>query len=123
MGGSNMAYVILFGGGDGGGLILTEHGIKPIPPWNPFDRAQLRALGALVSARAAAGAGRAAKDLDTVIATLNRSVTDAATKEFGSLGNGGLLYADGEDGVYCGSTGPIHVPFHRGGPGPVAKPG
>lgn len=118
-----MAYVILFGGGDAGGLILTEHGIKPIPPWNPFYLAQLRALGALVSAKAAAGGGRAGKELDTVIGSLGKNVTEAAAKDFGSLGGGGVLYADGEDGVYCGSTGPIHVPIRRGGPGPVARPG
>ena len=118
-----MAYIILFGGGDAGGLILTEHGIKPIPPWNPFYLAQLRALGALVSAKAAAGPRAANKELDTVIASLNRNINDAAAKDFGSLGGGGLLYADGEDGVYCGSTGPIHVPIRHGGPGPVARPG
>jgi hypothetical protein len=116
MGGSIMAYVVLFGGGDAGGLILTEHGVKPIPPWNPFNLAVLRGLSSLVSARAAAG--KAGKELDAVIDTLHRSVTEAATKDFGSLGNGGLLFADGDEGVFCGSTGPVHVPIRPGGPGP-----
>jgi hypothetical protein len=115
-----MAYVILFGGGDAGGLILTEHGIKPIPPWNPFYLAQLRGLGALVSAKASAGRNKAGKELDGVISTLNRTVTEAATRDFGSLGGGGILLVADEDGVYCGTTGPIHVPIPHG-PGP--RPG
>jgi hypothetical protein len=112
-----MAYVVLFGGGDAGGIILTEHGIKPIPPWNPFYLGQLKALGALVTAKAGAGPRKVDKQLDGVIDTLNRNVMDAASQDFGSLGNGGLLFADGDDGVYCGSTGPIHVPIRRPGGG------
>jgi hypothetical protein len=108
-----MAYVVLFGGGDAGGVILTEHGIKPIPPWNPYGLGQLRALSALVAARAAAGRRKADKALDGIIETLTRSVMDAANEDFGSLGNGGILFADEEDGVYCGSTGPVHVPIRR----------
>ena len=27
--------VILFGGGDGGGLIIGPHGVRPIPPFDP----------------------------------------------------------------------------------------
>lgn len=117
-----MAYVILFGGNDAGGVILTEHGIKPIPPWNPFFVEQLRALSALVSAKASAGPRRPAKSIDSVIDTLSRAVNDAATAEFGSLGNGGILFADGEDGVYCGPTGPVHVPIrHAGAVGALAR--
>jgi hypothetical protein len=110
-----MAYVLLFGGGDGGGVILTEHGIKPIPPWTPFNLNQLRGLSALVSAKAALGARKPAKDLDDLIGTLNRAVMSAANADFGSLGNGGILFAGDEDGVYCGSTGPVHVPIRRRG--------
>ena len=108
-----MAYVVLFGGGDAGGVILTEHGIKPIPPWNALGLGQLRALNALVAARAAAGPRKAGKAIDTLIETLSRAVLEAANEDFGSLGNGGLLFAADEDGVYCGTGGPVHVPIRR----------
>ena len=113
-----MAYVVLFGGGDAGGVILTEHGIKPIPPWNPLGLGQLRALSALVAARAAVGPRRAGKTLDGVIDTLGRAVMEAANEDFGSLGNGGILFADEAEGVYCGTGGPVHVPIRR----PAAEP-
>src|SRR4051812_35483375 len=121
MGGSIMAYVILFGGGDAGGVILTQHGIKPIPPWNPLGLGQLRALNALVAARAAAGPRRSGKTLDGLIATLSQSVMEAANEDFGSLGNGGIIFADDEEGVYCGTGGPVHVPIRKGPPEPSAR--
>ncbi|HEY0313691.1 MAG TPA: hypothetical protein VGC56_14510 [Allosphingosinicella sp.] len=108
-----MAYVVLFGGGDAGGVILTEHGVKPIPPWKPFWLAELRALSALVAARVASGRGKLRRDLDPQIEKLNGAVLEAATHDFGSLGNGGILFEADGDGVYCGSTGPVHIPIHR----------
>lgn len=105
-----MAYVVLFDGGDAGGVILTEHGAKPVPPWAPFWLAELRALAALVSARASARNRSTARELDAQIDALNAAVLEAATRDFGSLGNGGILYEGDSDGVYCGSTGPVHVP-------------
>ncbi|MBV9931501.1 MAG: hypothetical protein JO013_11225 [Alphaproteobacteria bacterium] len=116
-----MAYVILFGGGDAGGVILTEHGIKPIPPWTGVGLGQLRALNALVATRAAAGPRRAGKGLDGLIDTLSRAVMEAANEDFGSLGNGGILYAADEDGVYCGTGGPVHVPIRPPAPQASAR--
>jgi hypothetical protein len=116
-----MAYVVLFGGGDAGGVILTEHGIKPIPPWNAFGLGRLRALSALVAARAAAGSRKPDKALDGIIDTLSRSVMEAANEDFGSLGSGGILFADEEDGVYCGTRGPVHVPIRKGPPEPSTR--
>jgi hypothetical protein len=108
-----MAYVVLFDGGDAGGVILTEHGVKPVPPWEPFWLAELRALAGLVAAQASARSRSAAGEFAPQIAALNRSVLEAATRDFGSLGNGGILFAGGSDGVYCGSTGPVHIPVRR----------
>jgi hypothetical protein len=116
-----MAYVVLFGGGDAGGVILTEHGIKPIPPWTPLGLGQLRALNGLVAARAAAGPRKAGKGLDGLIDTLSRAVMDAASADFGSLGKGGILFADEEDAVYCGTKGPVHVPIRPTPPEPAAR--
>jgi hypothetical protein len=106
-----MAYVVLFDGGDAGGVILTEHGVKPVPPWTPFWLAELRALAALVAAKAASGRAGARADLDPQIDKLNTAVLAAATDDFGSLGNGGILFAGNAEGVYCGSTGPVHIPI------------
>jgi hypothetical protein len=45
-----MAKVILFGGGDGGGIIIGPDGVRPIPPWDPALRRQLRSISALLQA-------------------------------------------------------------------------
>jgi hypothetical protein len=108
-----MAYVVLFDGGDAGGVILTEHGVKPVPSWAPFWLAELRALAALVSAQARTRSRSAAKELDPQIARLNCAVMEAATRDFGSLGNGGILFAGDAEGVYCGATGPVHIPIRH----------
>jgi hypothetical protein len=108
-----MAYVVLFDGGDAGGVILTEHGVKSVPPWAPFWLAELRALAALVSAKAATRSRSAASAFDPQITKLNTSVLEAATRDFGSLGNGGILFAGDAEGVYCGSTGPVHIPIRH----------
>ena len=42
-----MTKVILFGGGDAGGLIIGSNGVRPIPPFDPSIRLQLRGLSAL----------------------------------------------------------------------------
>lgn len=43
-----MAQVILFGGGDGGGSIISPNGVRPIGPFYGSIRLQLRGLSALV---------------------------------------------------------------------------
>ena len=44
-----MKAVILFGGGDGGGLIITDKGVKPIPPFDPAIRSNLKSAAAMVT--------------------------------------------------------------------------
>jgi len=52
-----MAKVILFGGGDGGGIIIGPEGIKPIPPWNPDMAHGLRAIASLTQMSRRSGIG------------------------------------------------------------------
>ncbi len=44
-----MRAVILFGG-DGGGLLISDKGVRPIPPFDPSIRLKLRSTSALVKA-------------------------------------------------------------------------
>jgi hypothetical protein len=43
-----MATVILFGGGDAGGIIISDKGVRGIPPFDPGVLLQLRGVSALV---------------------------------------------------------------------------
>lgn len=45
-----MARVILFGGGDGGGLIIGPNGVRPIPPFDPVLLKQIKAISQLTQA-------------------------------------------------------------------------
>src|SRR4029078_2310639 len=46
------SMMILFGGGDGGGIVIDAKGIHRIPPYDPGVLLQLKAASALVSVNA-----------------------------------------------------------------------
>ena len=48
-----MAQLILFGGGDGGGLLIGSHGVRPVPPFNSDIRLQLHGVSALLNGKGA----------------------------------------------------------------------
>lgn len=109
-----MAKVILFGGGDGGGLIIGPNGIKPIPPWEPFVLAQIKAINRLSNApvkgvdkvvRAELGelAGRLAS---FVVKQVEPRIEGGLDRE------GGLIFLDAEDGFWCGNgKPPVPIPW------------
>ena len=61
--------VILFGGGDGGGVRITDKGLAPIPIWNPELRTLARGIGALSRVSGADGRG-AAQEAEKISADL-----------------------------------------------------
>jgi len=104
-----MQIVILFGGGDAGGIIITAHGIKRIPPFGPEVLHQLKAVNALVRV-----GGDGASELGEVAARLSNTVVAHVEKTAGAQG-ASVLFLDGDDGVYCGNgQKPIPVPIPHG---------
>lgn len=107
-----MAKVILFGGGDGGGIRITPNGIEPIPPFDPALRYQLRALNTLVRA----GRYMQEKDYTRLLGTATTKLTDAVLTQLEGLvgeidADNGLIYQDDDGGFTCGSTGKPPIPF------------
>lgn len=107
-----MKSVILFGGGDGGGLIITDKGVRPIPPFDPGLRLTLKSAAAMVKAISATKGG----DSRGKMAKLATSLTNLAMAQVedvvGTLdGNNALIYQDDDGGFTCGSTGKPPLPF------------
>jgi hypothetical protein len=103
--------VILFGGGDGGGLIIGPHGVRPIPPFDPALRKQLKAINTLTQAVQLRGQHAPAE-----LASLTNKLANVAIGELeavvGPLDPGaGLTYQDDDGGFTCGSTGKPPIPF------------
>lgn len=105
-----MARVILFGGGDGGGIIIGPDGIKPIPPWDPEIARGLRSIAALTQAESARFAkvfAAAAEQLATEL--IPHIVGDAGDIDAES----GVLFAGFDGDFTCGSTGKRPLPIPR----------
>lgn len=118
--------IILFGGGDGGGIRITAEGkVIRIPPFDPALRETLKQVSKL-SASSLHVSESGVRDRIDAIAT--RASGDAISQLSGALGSEpgdtSLLYLDWDDGFYCGNV-PIPVPiptpgFMSGLSGPMA---
>jgi len=109
-----MAKVILFGGGDGGGLIITADGIRPIPPFDPGLRRQLRSLSALLRAEREIPAAETRRQLGGLVNKLANLAVGQAEGAAGELdAELGLIYQDEDGGFTCGSSGkpPVRFPW------------
>ncbi len=106
-----MAQIILFGGGDGGGIIITAEGVRPIPPFDPGLRLQLRGLSGLINGfrRVSAKPGN---EMLTLINRISNLIIEQVEAVVGPLnGNNALIYQDDDGGFSCGSTGKPPIPF------------
>ena len=109
-----MKGVILFGGGDAGGLIITDRGIRPIPPFDPAILLNLRAANAMVKAIAAARGDDVRTKISKSATGLCNLAVEQIEEAVGSLdGEHSLIFQDDDGGFYCGSTGkpPIPIPW------------
>lgn len=121
-----MQHVILFGGGDGGGFIITAGGLKPIPPLEPRVQQLLRGVAALAGALPAlrgAGLAEAAEGLmGRALAVAGKGVEGLT----GALESGSTVSFLGsprgfEDGFVCGT--PWKRPLPVPGPRPLVPQG
>ena len=98
-----MEIVILFGGGDAGGIIITAHGIKRIPPFGPEVLRGLQAANKLSHLPEA-------RELGDVTARLSRNVLANVAKATGVANATAVLLAEDDDVFVCGNglkPGPI----------------
>ena len=98
-----MEIVIVLGGGDGGVLIITPHGIRRVGPFGPEVLHELRAVNNLV---------RVNKEFGDVAARLSSVALAQIGKATGTSG-ASVVFADGDDFVYCGNGRPP-VPLPHG---------
>jgi hypothetical protein len=106
--------VILFGGGDGGGIIITANGIRRIPPYDPPILHALK--GARHLAQAASRKGAVAGDLGGVATRVAAGALEQVQKSAGSFDRAGeIVFLDEDGGFVCGSVGkpPIPIPFPK----------
>ena len=112
-----MAKLVLFDGGDGGGLIIKDDGVRPIPPFHPFVRAQIKAVLQLVGAIQDQRSGTSSYDeLNALTNRLSNLAIQQVEAIIGTLdAEASLIVTNGEeDGFVCGTTGrmPVLLPAH-----------
>jgi len=106
-----MAQLIIFGGGDAGGLLIGTKGVRPIPPFDPNIRLQLRGLSALLNGSDPVPQ-KSAREMATLMNKLSNLIFSKVEDIIGPLeGDNSLIYQDDDGGFYCGSSGKAPVPF------------
>ena len=111
-----MAKLVLFGGGDDGGVIITEEGVRRIPPFDPLVRAQIKAVSQLVAAIQDQRAGGSDHSELTALATrLANLAVQQVEAIVGTLdAEASLIVMDGDDGGFvCGTTGKVPAPLPK----------
>lgn len=105
---------ILFGGGDAGGILITDHGIEPIPPLEQPLRYQLRALSSLIHAERLLHRKESTRMMATLITELAGTVMTQLEAIVGVVDtDNGVIFQDDGGGFVCGLTGkqPIPLPW------------
>lgn len=106
-----MARVILFGGGDGGGIIIGSKGVRPIPPFDPSIRLQLRGLSSLLQGISQMSS-KSAREMSTLTNRVSNLVIGQVEQIVGPLdGENAIIYQDEDGGFTCGNTGKPPIPF------------
>ena len=106
-----MAQLILFGGGDGGGLLIGSHGVRPVPPFNSDIRLQLHGVSALLNGKGATSQ-ESVNEMGTLSHRLSNLIFAEVEHIVGPLeGEHSLIYQSERGGFYCGSMGKAPVAF------------
>jgi len=106
--------MILFGGGDGGGIYIDANG-RPhrIPPWSPDVMAQLKAANVLTTAAQRVAVPDLGKEMSGLAERLTGALVPQLAKGLGGIapGENTVAFVDGDGGFTCGSTGKHPIPF------------
>lgn len=106
-----MAQVILFGGGDAGGFIIGPNGVRPIPPFDPSIRLQLRGLSALLSGITSIPE-KPQREMGKLVNKVSNLIVEQVEAVVGQLDEkSSLVYQDADGGFTCGSGGKPPIPF------------
>jgi hypothetical protein len=111
-----MAKIILFADGDDGGLILTEAGVRSIPPFGILVRAQIKAVSQLATAiQDQLNSGSERQELAMLAARLANLAIQQVEAIIGSLdAEASLIVTNGVGGGFvCGTTGKPPIPLPR----------
>jgi hypothetical protein len=106
--------MILFGGGDGGGIYIGADGkIHRIPPWTPDFMLELKAVNALTAASQRLGNAGLAKEMFSLAERVSTTVVPEIAKSVhgGVSANESVAFIDADDGFTCGTTGKHPIPF------------
>jgi hypothetical protein len=110
-----MKMVILFGGGDGGGLVITANGIRRIPPMDPGVMLSAKAAAAMVTAVVKAKSEPTRRSMAKLATSLCNLAVEQVEEVVGPLdADRSLVYLDDDGGFYCGTNGKPPIPL----PGP-----
>lgn len=102
--------LVLFGGGDGGGIYIGPDGkIHRIGPWSPDAMAELRAANRLVQAARLSRAVPAA-EVNALAQRLVAKALPEVAKGLATAEGGGFAFLE-EDGGFCGTVVPGHPPI------------
>lgn len=103
--------IVLFGGGDGGGFIITANGIRKIPPYDPPILHALKAARHLAEAASRKGT---AGDLAGIATRVASGALEQVQKSTGvSFDRAGeIVFLDTDGGMGCGTMGKtVVIPF------------
>lgn len=104
--------LILFKGGSDGGLIITDTGVRSVPPFDHKLRLMLQSAANMVKAVAVARDQSEAKKLTKVATSLCNLAVEQLEEVVGPLDpNQALIFQDQDGGFTCGSTGKPPIPL------------
>jgi hypothetical protein len=105
--------------GNGIGIVISEKGIKIIPPCDPQLLAALQAIAGIQGAHKALPA-ELQREASAFSGKLGGHAFAVAQKAAGERldAEGGVVFYDAEDGFTCGSTGKPPIPLPQ--PGQIA---
>jgi len=107
-----MKTIVLFGGGDAGGLLITEGGVRPIPPFDLTIRQNLKAVAAIVSSASAASDTPSGQKLGKLATNICNVAVGLVEEVLGPLDpERAIIFQDSDGGFTCGSVGKPPIPF------------
>jgi len=107
-----MKTLILFGGGDGGGLMITPNGVSPIPPFDPALLNSIRSTANIMVAMGKTSDSSMQGKLSKMDVGMANISVELAENIYGPLNpDRAIVYQDEDGGFTCGTAGKPPWPF------------